>query len=181
MKNIIYLPGRQALLLLLAILSIAAACNKDDEGSNPQQHEDILRCKVNGVEWEAFDYREGTIGAQGTGATDLLYYVEEGFMSLRAIRKLEDQSIDEGIGIAAQAILIGNNSIFNKEDIYKNLSNLSGCVGYNLDTLETEQIIVIEIDTINRIMVGEFEFSAINDCSDTVHITDGYFDLEYRF
>ncbi len=165
-------------LFLLAILSIAAACNKDDD--QPNYHEDIVRCKVNGVEWEAFDYTEGDIGGWGTGATDLRYDENEGWLTMVAVRALEDQSINQSINISARPAQIGNNEIFFKKREFKNWLNSSNCVYYNLDTLNHNEITIIEIDTINQIIIGEFEFSAFNDCGDTVYVTDGYFDIQYR-
>ncbi len=179
MKNIIYLSGRQALLLLLAILYLAAACNKDDD--QPNYHEDIVRCKVNGVEWEAFDYTEGDIGGWGPGAIDLQYYKDTGSLSLRALRKLEDQSINQSINISLMDANIGGNEVFLKKREFIDGLNSSGCVYYDLDTFQVRLINILEIDTINYRIVGKFEYSAINDCSDTVHISNGYFDVQYRF
>ena len=85
------------LLLLLSLLCLAASCKGDDDMPNPPSRFDIVTCKVNGVYWEAFDYTEGDIFGWGGGATDLQYYSDTQGFSLRAVRELEDQSINQSI------------------------------------------------------------------------------------
>ena len=65
------------------------------------------------------------------------------------------------------------------------LSMVGNCGRYELDTSKLNILNILEIDTINQVIKGEFDFYAIDDydgCdSAKVHITDGYFDVIYRF
>lgn len=77
--------------------------------------------------------------------------------------------------------ILDRSEITYMSEVYQNLINDSGCRFYYLDTTKTRLISINYIDTINYEIRGCFEFTAINKCQDTVHITNGYFDVEYRF
>ena len=63
-----------------------------------------------------------------------------------------------------------------------NSSNLTGCQDYeNIDTNFFNYIELTEIDSIDLVIKGEFQFSIINQCQDTIRVTEGYFDLNYFF
>ncbi len=175
MKKSFYLSVCQATLLL----SLIASCNKDDD--QPNYHDDIVRCKVNGVEWEAFDYTEGDIGGWGPGAIDLQYYKDTGFFELGAGRKLEDQSINQSFTFFVPDSKIGSNAISFRTDAFHDALKNSGCKFYDLDSLADNRLILNNIDTVNYIITGQFEFSVTNECGHTLQITDGYFNSQYRF
>jgi hypothetical protein len=57
----------------------------------------------------------------------------------------------------------------------------NSCGNYFRDTTVFNFIKFIEIDSINNIAEGEFEFIGLNsDCPDTIKVTDGYFKAKYR-
>ena len=170
------------LLFTLATLCLAASCTKNDDDIPEQENKhNLVRFKLNGEEWKSFDYREGQIFGWGFGATDLQYN-PDGFRSvtLRAVLELEDQSINQSINIKIRGDSIGNHEIIYRENEFGDLLNISGCWSYDLDTNTIHQLTILEIDTTINVMMGTFEFDAVNDCGDTVLITDGYFDLTYR-
>ena len=58
--------------------------------------------------------------------------------------------------------------------------NLSNCINYEMDTMQLHKIEIIHLDTINKILSGKFNLSVFNaDCQDSLHITDGRFDVIY--
>ncbi len=71
------------------------------------------------------------------------------------------------------------NDISFKENIFHDRNLTSDCKDFQLDTFSNRFIKVITLDSVNRIIEGELEFTAINQCQDTVRITDGYFKVSY--
>ena len=65
--------------------------------------------------------------------------------------------------------------------IYTDWNKPSGCRFHDLDTTAVRRLTILEVDTINYLIKGTFEFTAINECVDTVRITDGYFHVNFRF
>ena len=60
--------------------------------------------------------------------------------------------------------------------------NKGNCGGYDLIQELPNYIELTALDTINYTVEGNFAFSVLGTCnSDTIHITDGYFHLAYRF
>jgi len=173
---------KMTFFLLALPLLLLASCGKDDDLSN----DETFKCKVNGEEWDAFSYTEGDLFGIGTGAMDLLYYTDVKSITLIGVRHLEDQSTNQSINISTKPVSLGDNPIYVNnvhliKRVFKDWNNDSGCIFYNLDTLSENTIHIIEIDSINRRIEGTFLFSAINDCNDVVRVTDGYFDIAYRF
>jgi len=168
---------KSTFFILIVVLCLASSCKKE-----PTFHQDIVRCKVNGVEWEASDDRKSELIGMGTGSTDLQYYKDTRFFEVRAGIILEDNTTDQAISFYVPNLVVGENVIPYRNDVFYDELNQSGCRFYNIDTLSNiRQLNIIELDTINLSMKGEFEYAAINDCFDTVKITEGYFDLQYRF
>jgi len=83
-----------------------------------------------------------------------------------------------------QLIKIGKNKLYIDEDIQTRFSNLNlidSCIRYKLDTLQNYSFYVTRIDTIKYFISGTFHFTGRNDCGEEVHITEGEFNLPYRF
>lgn len=140
-------------------------------------HKNIFRCKVNGVEWTPHCISDFF----GCSAVDCQYYVGSRTIELVAIRENHDNSIDQGIKLVKYNAKIGLNEITYKSSVFSDLNNPSGCSSYIIDTSFYRSISIIEVDSLDYIISGTFEFTAVNSCSDTVKITDGYFDVNYRF
>ena len=169
---------------LFSLFLFVTNCSKKFDNPPPYFPPEIFRCKVDGVEWEAYDYRSGgliNISYGSSSPTDLQYYSDTKSLSLGAGRETEDQTVNQGMRLRAKPLEKGDNHL-----IYRRIAFHDGlippdCRNYELDTFSIRNITILEIDTIDYRMKGNFEFSAINDCSDTVHITEGYFDLSYSF
>ncbi len=171
MKKIIY-------LLFTATLFLATACDKEDDmTSDSSNNHDILRCKINGENW-----------TPKVAGFDLVYPFELNYY--RDIERLEllvknnaGSSILQGsIYIRCNVDSVNTlNKIIFREDVIKNNNYSYECSAFGLDTLTTNFIQITSIDTLNFVMTGKFECSAINDCQDTIRVTEGYFDLNYFF
>ena len=162
-------------LLLISLLSLASSCQKEDMPADG--HKNIFRCKVNGVEWTP----HCVSGFFACSAVDCQYYKGSGTIELVAIRENHDNSINQGIKLVKYNAKIGFNEITYRSSVHSDLNNSSGCFLYIIDTSFNRSISIIEVDSLDYNISGTFEFTAINKCQDTVHITDGYFDVEYRF
>jgi hypothetical protein len=139
-------------------------------------HKNIFRCKVNGVEWTPHCISDFF----GCSAIDCQYYKEDRSLSIRVERVYKDMSIDEGMTFYKYGILIGKNVVDTHSDIFQNWKNTSGCKLYVIDTTEIHCLELYSLDTLRNSITGTFDFVLKNSCNDTIHISDGYFDLEYR-
>lgn len=60
---------------------------------------------------------------------------------------------------------------------YDTISFARGCGQFRLDTLKTRRLTITKLDTTGvSILSGTFEFTAFNNCGDTLHFTQGRFD-----
>jgi hypothetical protein len=164
------------ILLLLLTLSLFFACNKDDEPTpeNWTEDDNIFRCKVNGVDWEP----EG--GGLGFSGGNLDVYYESFFNNAIQIRASKDNdNVSQFLSMFVGVDLAVNG----KSEILTNnvFVDYNSCGNYFRDTTVFNFIKFIEIDSINNIAEGEFEFIGLNsDCPDTIKVTDGYFKAKYR-
>ena len=168
----------QTTTLLLTIITLFSCCKKEDPEPCEGCYTEVFRCKIDGVDFEPY-CKSGPLF--GCSAIDCQYYKGSGDMSLRVYN---DQS-NLNVQLNGRPIKIGQNTLRPRKGAFQDWSIPTNCGLYNLDTTKDNRLIILEIDTINQIIKGEFDFYAIdvyNGCdSATVHITDGYFDVVYRF
>ena len=169
-------------LLCLALLSLASSCQKDDPFSHEEYHLDIFRCKVNGVEWTPHCISDPLFGCD---AVDCQYYWKDTkSFEISAVNRSDDSSIYQTMGFSKYKSSLGDNLIPYQVRIYTDWNKPSGCRFHDLDTTAVRRLTILEVDTINYLIKGTFEFTAIDnygDCQDTVRITDGYFHVNFRF
>ncbi len=174
MKNLIF-------LLFTATLFLATACDKEDDiaTTSTSNNHDILRCKINGENWtpagEGFDV---------ISPVELNYYSDDGDLRLIAGNSTLNSNFKGAIVFHSQNISLGENSITENESNFyiQNNDNINECKYYgDLSPNFDNYVFVNQIDSINYFIKGEFQFSAINDCQDTIRVTEGYFDLNYFF
>ncbi len=168
-------------LFLIAILSLASSCQKEDPFT-PDGHVDEFRCKVNGVEWTPNCQSDPLFGCD---AIDCQYYWKDtkGF-EISAVNISFDKSTNESIHFFVRPAELGNSEMIFLSREYKNWNKPGNCGFYDLDTTTTRRLTIFEIDTVNYLIKGSFEFTAIDqygNCKDTIQITDGYFHVNYRF
>jgi len=167
-------------ILMILLATIWSSCLK--EKFKPDYHVDVFRCKVNGEEWVATCPGAGLWGCE---PIDCQYYWKDSkAFEISAVRKLHDNSMDQSIKLYAPRSQMGINDLAMIRRAFKDWNKPDNCGFYNLDTLSSNILNILEVDTINYIIKGTFEFTAIDEfgtCRDTVRFTDGFFHVNYRF
>ncbi len=168
---------KRVLLLTALLLAVVAGCTKKDPPS--PFHKDIFRCKVNGIEWVATCPSDGLFGCE---PIDCQYYWKDTKgISMGVVRRLHNKSINQSIGFSKYMTELGHNTLSLRTKEYIDWNKPAGCRFHDLDTTAIRRLTILEVDTIKFLIKGTFEFTAINDCQDTMHITDGYFHVNFRF
>lgn len=166
-------------LLIASILLITLWISCQKERYNPDYHVDVFRCKVNGEEWVATCTGSALWGCD---AIDCQYFWKDTkSISISAVRRLNNDSTYQSMRLYKYNSDIGLNQLDFTTREYTDWNKISGCRLHNLDTNDIRNITILEVDTINYRIKGTFEFTAINECQDTIRITDGYFHVNYRF
>jgi hypothetical protein len=168
------------LSLLIAIILLTTmwtSCQK--EKFKPDYHVDVFRCKVNGEDWAAFCPGAGLWGCEPIDC-QYLWKNSKAF-ELGAVRTSHDNSVNQSIKIYIPRSDFGENELVFITRAFKDWNKLPGCRFFNLDTTSVRLLTILEEDNINHLIKGTFEFTAINECQDTIRITDGYFHVNYRF
>ncbi|MCF8239087.1 MAG: hypothetical protein K9I85_13075 [Saprospiraceae bacterium] len=165
-------------ILLIALLSLASSCQKEDPFPPEDYHKDIFRCKVNGVEWTPHCISDPLFGCD---AVDCQYYWKDtkGF-EISAVNISYDKTTNESIHFFVRPANIGDSQLLFLSREYKDWNQPSGCRFHDLDTTAVRRLTILEVDTVKYLIKGSFEFTAINECQDTVQITDGYFHVNFR-
>ncbi len=165
-------------ILLIASLSLASSCQKEDPFPPEDYHKDIFRCKVNGVEWTPHCISDPLFGCD---AVDCQYYWKDTkTFEISAVNISNDKTLNNSISFAGFGYEGNENLIRSLKENYKDWNKPSGCRFYDLDTTSTRRLTILEVDTINYLIEGTFEFTANNECFDTMRITDGYFHVNFR-
>ncbi len=183
MKNIFF-------LFMVAILTVAASCNKENpepenqcpqapdcEGIEPKQCKwEIFTCKINGEDWCANCEDEPLFGCS---PVDCQFYPDTKFFSIVA----SNENPKSAINFSSKPIQLGDRNLLKYRMVY-------GCSGCNLgdscgeiklDTTQLHRLNIIQIDTINKLIEAEFNFSAYDSiCNNLISITDGYLKVSYR-
>jgi hypothetical protein len=138
----------------------------------PIDHVNKFTCRVNGVFWEAVPYQNFILGNDLQMNKSPFF----DFGSIHARNTKKQQSIGFNVPL--------NDSARTTNIILENpFSDYSGkCNIYRLDTFSNRKVNVNAHDKVKKIVTGTFSFRAINtsiDCTDTVTITDGFFDMQY--
>ncbi len=76
---------------------------------------------------------------------------------------------------------LGDNLLQLTKEEYIDWNKPSDCRFHDLDTTATRRLTILEVDTVKFLIKGTFEFTAINECQDTMHISDGFFHVNFRF
>ena len=156
----------------------ACSCHK-----TPVDFQNSFSCKVNGVDWKP----EG--GSNATGGIKSLnidvgkypYFNAISIDVLKQIRdsKTGDDLIFEGFKLAVD-LELGKVKILGKSagDYIYNFKN--GCSYYYPDSSISNKMIVLDLDTLQRRIKGNFEFSATSPtCRQTLKVTEGQFEVKY--
>jgi hypothetical protein len=163
---------RWALILFLALGLMASGCTKEEECDDCLE---TFRCKINGEKWSP-----QCDGYPNSWCPDIdcQFYIDNRYLSLYIVN---DNDMSRLRFSAYNLSVSKTRSLINLRREYKDLSR-GNCASYDLIQSLTNYIELISIDTINYTVEGSFAFSVLGRCDgDTLHITDGYFHLAYRF
>ena len=180
MKTQNFIHKTMAWIILCIISIILFSCEKDPlEDCRKDPACEYFTCKVNGKRWEP-----QCDGGPLFGCTpwDVQYYRNIPALDIYIDNEKEKEHFT--FLIRNKKLTIGDNELFINENIQTRFSNLNlvdSCIRYKLDTLQIYSFNVTKIDTINYFLSATFHFISKNDCGEEVHITDGEFNLPYRF
>ncbi|MCO6485456.1 MAG: hypothetical protein J5I41_06720 [Saprospiraceae bacterium] len=166
-------------LLLITMISLATSCQKEDPKTPDNWHKDVFRCKINGEEWKAQCVSDPLFGCS---AVDCQYYWKDtkGFEIAGINRSIQNETY-QSMSFSKYTTIVGDNLIPLRKEAYKDWNKPSGCRFHDLDTTSMRRLTILEVDTVNFLIKGTFEFTAINNCQDTMRITDGFFHVNFRF
>jgi hypothetical protein len=169
------------LLTLMMTLSFFS-CEKDPlEDCRKDPTCEYFICKVNGERWEPQCKGEPFFG--GCTPWDVQYYRKtSGNLGMY----IKNESIKQNFIFLTrnQKLILGNNKLYKDEFIqtfYADGKFSEGCKIFIIDTLTSSTLNITKIDTVDYFLSGTFHFTAKNDCGDVMTITDGEFNLPYRF
>lgn len=161
-------------ILLLGLFLTASSCNKNQI---PDENKDwnVLEWTVDGERYKAECEGDPLFGCD---PVDCQYYHDTKTLNFHG-SSLELWTIK--INIYRHLNITGNNYISENDIVGVHDSGLnSNCWDYFVDTSFHYSIVIVDLDTMSKNIEGNFEFTGINNCLDTVKVTDGYFKLTYR-
>jgi Family of unknown function (DUF6252) len=172
---------KKYLILLVPLLFLMAQCHKtptaEPEPDLPpatQEGKGTIGCYINGKPWVPKPYI-------AIGISQFLEVVfDESKDNFFGLYGRKDGTLNERIAIFSFNTKLGDNTIAkNDSESFYNLTNSNGCVRYYLDTSKVRRLTITKIDKVKKVISGTFEFTANNNCSDTLRFTDGRFDTKY--
>ena len=194
MKKVIYLIALSSLLMFNAceqyeVATLTKVMVKEELDTMPaysEEGKDVFAYRVNNkvvVNGSEFDTLPGITRMYFRDYfTNIpLLYIEAMSNRKRGFQQIYlsiDNLVDTGIYIARESVdgsrtylqyIVGENELFN--------------LGYVTTNEHLGYIHIKKLDTVNKIIAGTFNFKAkmflVGDESDTVNITDGWFDIKY--
>ena len=162
----------KTVLLALLICSLSLACKKDKMPKPTQTGANTMYAKVNGKPWQP----KGCIGCSEAIqiSYDRVYFGITG--------QNNDQNIVIGIYIN-NLIKMGTYELTANNSDYARLNNYS-LKSYFVTTLNNKGTVTItKLDLDNKIISGTFQFTAEDkgNPENTIKVTDGWFDVKYKF
>lgn len=166
-------------LCTLILIILVSSCTKTQYNCDDCI---FFRCKVNGKEWRM---NCNTQEPFGCNAYDTRYYHKTSNNFTAYIKNDEENSLIGIFGKNVREINTDYNLGANPGPIisfYLDKPYTDTCTSCYIDTSATSNIIQFtEIDTINYIVAGSFEFVGHDKCGKTVRVSDGEFRLRYTY
>jgi hypothetical protein len=181
--------------LLLVLPCLALQCNKDKDDPDPdngngkeqlppatQSGENTFGCLVNGKVWRPKD--------DGFWSSKLKASYGRGTLGIKVEKDNNSKREIISIGVLEEAYELGIHKINGSDHPKNNASfinqvkeenNITECI-YKTDSINTGYLKLTRVDSIENIVSGRFEFTAVNDsCGDvdTIRVTKGRFDIKY--
>ncbi len=166
------------LLLALLLGSLSLACKKEKEKQNQptQTGANTIYAKINGTPWQ----KKTCWSCIGGGSGLIVSYDNRTNFSVKG--QNNDQKISLSIflrSLSAIGIYELSSSDLNSADLINTTSSDN-----RLTTTKISKgiVTITKLDLVNKIISGTFEFIAQveNNPSNTIKVTDGWFDITYR-
>ena len=179
---------RYIIALSLIIGLCATQCRKDRPEDEPEpelppittEGKNTFGCKVNGEVW--IPRTHWASGLSGVHTLTSSYNSNTGSFLINAIKKHE--GIDQGMGLSANLKNHGNQILLQPGSGRGLYSDISKFCSFDTDTIHTGSLEIIKHDPEKGIVSGTFSFIGSNsdgeDCEETVEITEGRFDVNYK-
>ena len=174
-RNLIIVKNRinfsSFLILITAILLLFTSCEKNDNSACVDCYNNIIRCKINSVDWKPFCVGDLVFGCN---PFQVQYYDDDKYFELHA----SNSKIPSGFVFSIKKVLVDTLSKFERYD-FSTWKYTPNCKDFELDTNSNSAFRLLELNTSKRIFKAEFNAILLNECGDTTKITDGYLDLNY--
>lgn len=172
MKN-----NKQAFIALLTCITlISLSCQKEKLPKLTQEGKNTFGCKINGKNWVP----KGGGGFSGIPPTGGGFYYNKNTIYIRAYNDNESIQFYLKDVFNAGVYLFNTTTLPMPDNLYPEsyglYSNANGT--YVTTYAYTGKVTISNRDTINSIVSGRFEFTAVNSSGKTVKITDGRFDIK---
>jgi len=173
-------------LLLLLLLCFCLSCKKEEALPKATTNSsNTIGCKVNGKNWVA------DAGGSFSGKKYSLWFTHGKQFALSSYQIKDDDNT--AVQIAIEKLTSAGTYYFNQDAMpypdevrFKNHATFerykpNPTKRYVTNSKYTGWVNIARVDTINRIVAGTFEYTAVNlDGSvETIRITDGRFDIQY--
>lgn len=170
-----------SLIVVLVLATILGGCDLFEKGEPKTELEKLPRATQSGK--NTFGCLVGGKAWVPQTSVDAYGFYQEGILSLTAI--LETARRDQGMSFVIYDSDLSESTYQLGEEInpsgyYANFGdNIQEC-GFATTVTHTGKLVITHLDETNFIISGTFEFEAYSDdCSKTVQVTDGRFDLHY--
>ncbi len=166
---------------LLACFGIISACYYQRKLVEPV-FQNSFSCKINGVDWKPEGGSNATGGIKSLNIDVGKYYYNA--ISIDALKQIRDSKTGDDLifeGIAFRVFLeLNRNQILNGKTFYQYGKNNNGCSSYYSDSIASNFIKVLALDTLQQIVKGQFEFETVSStCGKNLKITEGKFEVRY--
>ena len=168
-------------LWLLACFGIFYACSCHKTPVEPA-FQNSFSCRINGVDWKPEGGTNATGGIKNPTIIVGKFYFDA--IDIDALKNIRDSKTGDDIvfeGIKFIVFLDTNKpQILKGSTFYKYGPTNNGCSRFYSDSISTNMVKVLTLDTSKRIVKGIFEFEATSPtCNQTVKITNGNFEVKY--
>lgn len=167
---------------LLACFGIISACYDQRKLVEPT-FQNSFSCKIDGIDWKP----EGGTNASG-GIKSLSIDVYQDFfgkaITINTLKNVRDSKTGNSLifeGFNLHANLAKNDKYILSRmgsDFFYNYGN--GCTRYYPDSTSNDFILITDLDTIKKVVIGVFQFNAKSPtCGEKLIITEGKFEVKY--
>ena len=173
-------------MLLLCIVTLFLSCDETVETPTPPapaKHVNKLTCKINGETWEALPKKaSGILSNPDLSASLMLFpkYPGDTAIYIIATNRLKQEHMSIGFPFFSTTVFSKNYD----SGPFKSATRCTIGGLFDLDTTRQNKIHILSVDRAKNIMTGSFEFTCFGipgGCKDTLHVTDGIFDLQYSY